>query len=98
VTGQLRNHDLIPCQGTEMFSKIPRSSTGSAQPPTQWVLGVLSPGLKWPGCKADHLPASNAKVKNKQNYTSNPYAFMLYSGTVLPLICIVTGKLKVKSI
>jgi len=29
-----------------------------------WVLGALSPGVKWPGCEADHSPAPSAKVKN----------------------------------
>jgi hypothetical protein len=32
--------------------------------PIQWVSGVLSLEIKQPGCEADHLPLSNAEVKN----------------------------------
>jgi hypothetical protein len=36
------------------------------------------PGVKWPGCEADHSPLSSAKVKNAWSYTSTPqYVFML---------------------
>jgi hypothetical protein len=31
------------------------------QPPIQWVLGVLSPGVKWSRCKADHSPPSSVE-------------------------------------
>jgi hypothetical protein len=34
------------------------------QPPIQWVLGALSPEIKWPGWEPDHSPPSSAKVKN----------------------------------
>jgi len=36
---------------------------GSIQPPTQWALGALSLGIKWPGCEADHSPPSSAELK-----------------------------------
>jgi hypothetical protein len=33
-------------------------------PPIQWVPWAISPGLKKPGCEADHSPPSSAEVKN----------------------------------
>jgi hypothetical protein len=32
---------------------------GPTQPPIQWVPGALSPGVKWQGPEADHLPQSS---------------------------------------
>jgi hypothetical protein len=40
-----------------------RTTLGPTQPPIQWVLGVLSLGVKRPGREADHSPPSNAEVK-----------------------------------
>jgi len=49
------------------------------QPFFQWVSGSLSPGVKWPGHEAYHLPPSNIKVKNAWSYTStSPYVFMVW--------------------
>jgi hypothetical protein len=42
------------------------------QPPTQWVLAVLIPGVKRPGREADHSPPSRVEVKNVWSYTSAP--------------------------
>jgi hypothetical protein len=56
---------LIPGRGkTFLFSIVARLGLGFTQPPNQWALGALSPGVKWPGCEADHSPPSNAKMKN----------------------------------
>jgi len=41
-----------------------RLAPGTTQPFPQQVLGVLSPGVKWTGCEADHSPPSSAEVKN----------------------------------
>jgi len=41
-------------------------------PPVQWVLQVLSPGIIQPGHDSECSPPSNAKVKNKWNYTATP--------------------------
>jgi hypothetical protein len=51
-------------QGHEMFLfSIPsRLALRSNQPPIQWVLGTLSPGVKRPGREADHSPPSSAEV------------------------------------
>jgi len=38
----------------------------------QWVLRALSPGLKPPGCKADHSHPTSVKVKNEWIYISIP--------------------------
>jgi hypothetical protein len=36
---------------------------GPTQSPVQWVPGVLSLGVKQPGCEADHSPPSSTDVK-----------------------------------
>jgi hypothetical protein len=47
-----------------MFSVAPRRALGPTQPPTQWVPGIISSGIKWQGREADHSPVSSADVKN----------------------------------
>jgi hypothetical protein len=47
------------------FSKAQKSRLGHTQPPTQWVLGILSPLLKRPEREAGPLPPSIAEVKNE---------------------------------
>jgi hypothetical protein len=60
-----------------LFSMSPGPALGSTQPPNQWVSGALSPGVKRPGCEADHSPPASAEVKKMWIYTSTPlYAFM----------------------
>jgi len=46
-----------------MMINTSRLALGSHLPPIQWVLGVLSPGVKQPGNEADHSPPSNAEAK-----------------------------------
>jgi len=54
-------------------------AVGSTQPPIQWVLGILSPRVKWPRHEADHSPPSSTKVKNMLRYTSiPPYTFRVW--------------------
>jgi len=55
--------------------------TSSGAHPTSYMVGtgILSLGVKWPGCEADHLPSSGAKVKNARSYTSTtPHVFMAW--------------------
>jgi hypothetical protein len=61
----LDGHGLI-LQGQEIFlySTASRPALGPTQPPVQWVPEALSPGVKRPGCEADHSPPSSAEVKN----------------------------------
>jgi hypothetical protein len=47
-----------------LFSIASRPALGPAQPPIQWVLRALYPGLKRPGREADHSPPCSAKVRN----------------------------------
>ena len=49
-----------------MMIKTSRVALGSHVPPIQWVLGVLSPGVKQPGYEADHSPKSNAEAKGME--------------------------------
>jgi hypothetical protein len=44
------------------FTTASRTALGPIQPPTQWVPGALSLGVKRPGHEADHSPSS-AEVK-----------------------------------
>jgi hypothetical protein len=36
---------------------------GVTQPPTQWISGAVSPGIKWLGREADHSLPSSVEVK-----------------------------------
>jgi hypothetical protein len=49
--------------GSRIFSKSSRPALGSMQPPIQWVLRALSPGVKRPGREADHSPLTIAEFK-----------------------------------
>jgi hypothetical protein len=50
---------------------------GSTQPPIQWELRALLPGVKRPGRETNHSPPAPAKVKKMWIYTSTPtYTFM----------------------
>ena len=44
----------------------------NCQPPLQWVTGHLYPKVKRPEREADHLPPSDADVKNAWSCTSTP--------------------------
>jgi hypothetical protein len=60
-----------------LYSTSSKTALGSTQPPTQWVPGAPSPGVKQPGREADHSPPASAEVKKMWIYTSTPpYAFM----------------------
>jgi hypothetical protein len=64
-----------PDRGWEFFSS-PQRRDRLWGPPIQWVLGVLSLGLKRLDREADHSPPSSAEFKNALRYTSTPqYAF-----------------------
>jgi hypothetical protein len=44
-----------------------RTALGSTKPPTQWVPGAPSMGVKRPGREADHSPPSSAGGPNLMN-------------------------------
>jgi hypothetical protein len=48
--GRVRNVPLTSC----------RQALGPTQPPIEWEPGVLSPGVRRMGHKADHSPPTNA--------------------------------------
>jgi hypothetical protein len=57
--------------GTGVAQSVQRLGYGLDDgPPAQWVTGVLTPGVKWPGSESDHSPQSSAEVKNACSYTS----------------------------
>jgi hypothetical protein len=67
--------------GIFFFTTVSRTALGPTQPPIQWVLEVLSLGVKRPEREADHSPPSSAEVNNAWSYTSTPpYVFMAWHG------------------
>jgi hypothetical protein len=52
------------------FSISSRPALGPTQSPIQWVVGAVSPGVKWQGREADHSPPTSAKVKKTTCYYS----------------------------
>jgi hypothetical protein len=46
-----------------LFTTTPRTDLGPTQPPTQWVPGAVSLGVKRPVREADHSPQSGVEVK-----------------------------------
>jgi hypothetical protein len=46
-----------------LFTAAFRTVLGPTQPPTQWVSGAISLGVKRPGREADHSPPSSAEIK-----------------------------------
>ena len=32
------------------------------------IIGIFSPGIKWPGSESDETPPSSTKAKNSRNY------------------------------
>jgi hypothetical protein len=60
-----------------LFTTVSRTALRPTQPPTLWVPGALSLGVKRPGRQTDHSPSSSAEIKNVWSYTSTPqYVFM----------------------
>jgi hypothetical protein len=67
--------------GAGNFSLPHRVQNGSGAHPASYPMGTGGsfPGVKQPGCEADHSPPSNAEVKNAWSYTSNPqHAFVAW--------------------
>jgi hypothetical protein len=50
-----------------------RSALGPAQTFVQWVLGALSPGVKWPGREAGYSSPFSAELKNGGAILRLPY-------------------------
>jgi hypothetical protein len=55
--------DSLRGLGIFLFTTGSRTALGPTQPLIQWVLGVLSLGVKQPGREADHSLPSSAEVK-----------------------------------
>jgi hypothetical protein len=58
--------------GFLLFATASRPAPEFIQPPVQWVLEALKPGVKRPAREADHSPPSSAEVKNAWSYTFTP--------------------------
>jgi len=57
-------------RGTVTFVFKTLQDLWPTQPPIQWVVGALSPGVKLQGREADHSSQSSAEVKNVLSCTS----------------------------
>jgi hypothetical protein len=76
LTGRQRGRSSSPIR-VKNFLFSTSSKPGSTQPFIQWVPGTVSPGVKRPGCEADHSPPTNAEFKIMWIFTSTPpYTFM----------------------
>jgi hypothetical protein len=62
-----------PGRITHFVSSLSRPVLEPIQPPIQWVLGALSPEVKWQEREADHSPLTSAEVKKTWIYTSIPW-------------------------
>jgi hypothetical protein len=54
------------------FSMSSRPALGLTQPPIQSIPGAFSPGVKRPGCEADHSPQVSSEVNKMWIYISTP--------------------------
>jgi hypothetical protein len=64
-----------PAEENRIFplASVSRPALGPNQPPVQWVLGALSPGVKrGPGRDADHSPPLVTRSRVGMSYTSSP--------------------------
>jgi len=52
------------------FPKCPHSFWGSNQPTMQWVMWVISPGVRWSVRETGHLLSFRAKVQNERSDNS----------------------------
>ena len=66
LAGHVRNCSIIYSGGPGVLSllRVSRPALGSTQPPTEWLLGSVTLGMKQLGCIPDHSPTSSAKFKN----------------------------------
>jgi hypothetical protein len=87
----LEGRGSIPIRGKRFFSTpASRPALGPTQPPSHWVLGALSPGVKRLGRESNHYSPCNAKVKNGGAIPPLPHTYSwcgayLSTGTALPL-------------
>jgi hypothetical protein len=76
----------IPGRGKRVYpvASVSRPAVGPTQPP---ILGYLPRGKARPGRGADHsLPSSTEVMNEWELYLLSPSAFMVCSGTALPLL------------
>jgi len=64
---------LLPSRGQRLLSKAPRQVAEPTQPPAEWVVEALSPGINLTERKANHSPKRTTKVKKVKNYTFSPF-------------------------
>jgi hypothetical protein len=97
VTGKgLERWGLVPGRGKiSFFSIASRLAIGPTHPPIQWVLGPLSPKVKWQGCKADHSTPTSAEVKNGEAIRPLPHMSSWHSPQLIKCrdnFTLLTGK------
>jgi hypothetical protein len=63
-TAEGSGFESLKVQKISVYSIVSIPCLGPTQPPIQWVLGVLSSGVKRPEREADHSPLFSAEVKN----------------------------------
>jgi hypothetical protein len=76
----------VPVAAKYFLSASSTTVLGPTQPPVQWVLGALSPGVKRPGREADHSTPTSAEV----NWIYTPTPPIRFHGVILNYLS--TGK------
>jgi hypothetical protein len=60
-----------------LFATTSTTALDPTQPPMQWVLQAISPGIRW--LAHDHSPLYHSKAKNVwSNASTHPYIFMIW--------------------
>jgi hypothetical protein len=76
---RLDGRGLIPSRAKEIcfYSTASRPALRPTHPPIWWVLGAISPEVKWPENEADHSLPSSDKIKNGGAIPPLPIAWCL---------------------
>jgi hypothetical protein len=53
-----------------LFITASGPTLGPTQPPIQWMLAALSPGIMWPGHESDYSPTVRVEVKKHRKHLS----------------------------
>lgn len=67
----LHDRRLIPCVRNSSPPYSMQIANVATKLPIQWVPGILSPGLKWSVCEAEHSHPYSVVIMNSSPHTSS---------------------------